>query len=99
MSNDQNYAADVSMSTYVDQTPGQNIIYGQEQNYQYQMKNPLALTPFKGKKPKTRDGSTRPTKKSNGRSKKVGLNDDMLLMNLRMQMQTQGAYRHDNIPL
>ena len=50
------------------------------------MKNPLALTPFKGKRTKTRDGSTKPNKKSNMRPKKGGLNDDMLLMNLRMQM-------------
>ena len=88
MSNENQYAADNSMASYGDQYnyQTQNMMSGHEQIY---MKNPLALTPFKGKRTKTRDGSTKPGKKSNMRGKRGGgLTDDMLLMNLRMQMQT-----------
>ena len=90
MSNENHYTGDVSMASYAEQynyqahnmTNGHDPLYGQ-------FKNPLALTPFKGKRTKTRDGSTKPGKKSNMRNKRGGgLNDDMLLMNLRMQMQT-----------
>ena len=65
------------------------------------MKNPLLLGPVKGVKRSGTRGTSKPKSKAGTRKKyggTTGLADDMFLMNLRMQMSTQGGTKNSNFP-
>ena len=65
------------------------------------MKNPLLLGPVKGIKRSGTRGNSKPKSKAGIRKKMggpMGMADDMFLMNLRMQMSTQGGNKNSIYP-